>query len=159
MAAQSADLWTLAALGPFGECENAAFAGKVTTGVATPPRSSFRGASETSEPGISRFRVWSCGPSRNDGRKPHPRRLRLQPLELRQLMPKPGELPLGVMPRIGAADLARLCQRDLALEMPDQRRHAMRLHRRQQRIEVSRGELRDFVQRALLQHRLETLID
>src|SRR5258707_5833684 len=29
--------------------------------------SSFRGASETSEPGISRFRVWSFGPSRNDG--------------------------------------------------------------------------------------------
>ncbi len=29
---------------------------------------SFRGASETSEPGISRFRVWSFGPSRNDDR-------------------------------------------------------------------------------------------
>jgi len=28
-------------------------------------RASFRGASGTSEPGISRFRVWSCGPSRN----------------------------------------------------------------------------------------------
>src|SRR5258708_35536511 len=28
---------------------------------------SFRGAKETSEPGISRFRVWSFGPSRNDG--------------------------------------------------------------------------------------------
>src|SRR5579872_2522516 len=26
----------------------------------------IRGASETSEPGISRFRVWSFGPSRND---------------------------------------------------------------------------------------------
>ena len=29
--------------------------------------SSFRGASGASEPGISRFRVWSFGPSRNDG--------------------------------------------------------------------------------------------
>jgi hypothetical protein len=28
--------------------------------------SPFQGASETSEPGISRFRVWSFGPSRND---------------------------------------------------------------------------------------------
>src|ERR1700730_17168306 len=30
---------------------------------------SFRGASETSEPGISRFRVRSFGPSRNDALK------------------------------------------------------------------------------------------
>src|ERR1700734_1353701 len=28
---------------------------------------SFRGVSGASGPGISRFRVWSCGPSRNDG--------------------------------------------------------------------------------------------
>ena len=34
---------------------------------AIQPRPSFRGASEASEPGISRFRVWSFGPSRNDG--------------------------------------------------------------------------------------------
>jgi hypothetical protein len=31
---------------------------------------SFRDASETSEPGIWRFRVWSFGPSRNDGVNP-----------------------------------------------------------------------------------------
>jgi hypothetical protein len=38
--------------------------------------SSFRGASKTSEPGISRFRVWSFGPSRNDQKAGLLRRLR-----------------------------------------------------------------------------------
>src|SRR5882724_7269663 len=33
---------------------------------AATKKTSFRGTSETSEPGISRFRVWSFGPSRND---------------------------------------------------------------------------------------------
>jgi hypothetical protein len=35
---------------------------------------SFRGAREASEPGISRFRVWSFGPSRNDDCAPSQRR-------------------------------------------------------------------------------------
>src|SRR5579872_1567436 len=35
-------------------------------GVGATVSPSFRGASEASEPGISRFRVWSFGPSRND---------------------------------------------------------------------------------------------
>src|SRR5665213_1698061 len=99
---------------------------------------SFRGASETSEPGIWRFRVWSFGPSRNDCGEPIPRRTRLYPFEFRQLMPEPGELSLGVMAGIGAADRGRLVQRDLALQMPDQRRHAVGLHRWQQRIELAR---------------------
>src|ERR1700733_14070174 len=72
---------------------------------------------------------------------PLPRRFRLHPFKLRQLVPKPGELPLGVMARIGAADLAGFVARDLALEVTYQRRHAMSLHRRQQRIELARGEL------------------
>ena len=42
------------------------------------------------------------------------RRLRLHPFELRQLVPEPGELPLGVVPGVGAADLGGLLQRDLA---------------------------------------------
>ena len=50
-------------------------------------------------------------------------------------------------------------QRDLAPEMPDQRRHAMGLHRRQQRIELSRGESRDLVERAASQHRIEARVD
>ena len=33
--------------------------------------------------------------------QPPPRRLRRHPFELRQLMPKPGELPLGVVPGVG----------------------------------------------------------
>ena len=74
--------------------------------------------------------------------QPLPRRLRLHPFEFRQLMPEPGELPLGVVPGVGAADLGGLLQADLALEMPDQRRHAMGLHRRQQRIELSRRQAR-----------------
>src|ERR1700687_4054363 len=71
---------------------------------------------------------------RNDGCETPPRLLRIHPLALRHLMPEPGELPLGVMPGIGAADVSRLCERDLALEMPDQPRDAMGLHRRQQGI-------------------------
>src|SRR6202142_905979 len=51
--------------------------------------------------------------------------LRLHPGEFRQLMPEPGELPLGVMPGVGAADVCRLFQGDFALQVPDQRRHAM----------------------------------
>src|SRR3984957_2570235 len=63
------------------------------------------------------------------------------------------------MARISAADLARLVTRDLALEVTYQRRHAMRLHRRQQRIEFARGELLDLFQCAALKHRLEPRID
>src|ERR1700684_1467901 len=87
--------------------------------------SSFRGARETSAPGISRCRGWSFGPSWNARGEPPPRLHRLHPLEFRQLVPEPGELPLGVMAGIGAADLGHLLPRDLALEMADQRRHAM----------------------------------
>src|SRR6185312_6266559 len=68
---------------------------------------SFRGASETSEPGNSRFRVWSFEPSLNDCGEPIPRRLRLYPFEFPQLVPEPGELSLGVMAGVGAAGRRR----------------------------------------------------
>ena len=46
---------------------------------------------------------------------------------------------LGVaLAGIGAAALRRLLARNLAPELPDQRRHAMGLHRGQQRIETPR---------------------
>src|SRR5215510_15559735 len=67
---------------------------------------------------------------RNDGvpsngsLQPSPRRLRPHPFELRQLMPEPGELPLGIMAGIGAADCGGLCQGEFALQMLHQRRHA-----------------------------------
>ena len=99
---------------------------------------SFRGASIASEPqmrladrGISRFRVWSLGPSRNDPSHLHLRLLRGHPFKLRQLVPEPGELPLGVMAGVGAANVRGLIEGDLATQMPDQRRHTMGFHCRQ----------------------------
>ena len=80
--------------------------------------------------------------------QPRRRRFRLHPFELRQLVPEPGELPFGIVPRIGAADLGGFLERDLTFEMPQQRWHAMRFHRRQQRIKLSSGEPRYFLQRA-----------
>src|SRR5665213_3007207 len=70
-------------------------------------------------------------------------------------MPKPGELPFGIMPSVAAADLSGLFQRDFALQMRHQRRYAMGLHRRQQGIEFSRSERGDLVQRASFQHGIE----
>src|ERR1700751_5063473 len=54
------------------------------------------------------------------------RLVRLDPGKLRQLMPEPSELPLGIMTGVGTSDLGGLLQRELADKMPDQRRHAMR---------------------------------
>ena len=62
-------------------------------------------------------------------------------------MPKPGELPLRIMPGVGAADRGGLFEGNLAGKMTDQRRHAMRLHRRQQRIKFSQCKRRDFIER------------
>ena len=50
---------------------------------------------------------------------PPPHRFRLHPLELRQLVSEPGELPLGVMAGIGAADFGGLFARDFADEVAD----------------------------------------
>ena len=48
------------------------------------PRHRHSGAMRSIEPGISRFRVWSCGPSRNDGvwnlRGPYHRRVFARPV-------------------------------------------------------------------------------
>lgn len=81
------------------------------------------------------------------------------PCELRKLVPKPGELTLGVMTGIGLADLDSLFSRDLSGQISDQRRHAMGFHRRQQRIEPARSQSRNLFQRPCLHHRPEALVD
>jgi len=54
---------------------------------------------------------------------------RVHPGKFRQLVPEPGELPLGVMAGIGAADRGRLFQRNLIFEMGDQRwRETLEVH-------------------------------
>src|SRR4030088_3565197 len=92
-------------------------------------------------PGIHTSQWWLWIPGsfalltpRNDAFQPPPRLLRLHPLKFRQLMPEPCELPLGVVAAMGAADRSGFVPRDLSANMPDQRRHAVGLHRRQQRI-------------------------
>src|SRR3954463_12889075 len=57
----------------------------------------------SSWPGLARHDP--LGLSRPGSFKPRRRCFRLHPLKLRQLMPKPGELPFGVMAGVGAADL------------------------------------------------------
>src|ERR1700676_3352287 len=94
---------------------------------------------------------WLCIPfasltPRNDTSKPSARLVRLHPLKFRQLMPEPGELPLGVMAGIGAGDRSRLFNANVAPEVPEQRRHAMGLRRRQQRIEPPRRQRRHLLQ-------------
>src|ERR1700687_3676830 len=49
--------------------------------------------------------------------EPRPRLVRLHPLKFRQLMPEPGELPLGVMAGIGAGDRSRLFNANVAPEV------------------------------------------
>ena len=85
--------------------------------------------------------------------------LRRHPRPVAELMAKPGELALGVVPRVEPGAARRLLERDLAGEMTDQPRHAVRLHRRQQRIELARRKLPHLVQRPGGQHRVEAGID
>ena len=68
-------------------------------------------------------------------------------------------MPLGIVAGVGAADRGGVLQTELAAQMPDQSRHAMRLHRGQQRIEASGGEPLDLLQGAGAQHGVETGID
>src|SRR4051794_31847690 len=74
-------------------------------------------------------------------------------------MPKPGGLPLGVAPGVALAAFCRFVERDLAREISDEPGHAMRLHRRQRRVEMTRRELSHFVERAGRQHGVEARVD
>ena len=86
-------------------------------------------------------------------------RFGLKPCPARHLVAKPGDLPLGVAAGVGLAALGRLGERDLAREMPPQPRHAVRLHRRQHRVEIARGERPHLVERAGRQHGVEARVD
>ena len=90
------------------------------------------------------------GPFGVGGRHPGP---------VRQLMAEPGGLALGVAAGVALAALGGFGERDLAREVAHQPRHAMRLHRRQARIEAARSERRDLVKRAGCQHRVEARVD
>ena len=93
--------------------------------------------------------LWSLRPQRRKGAQDFGESaFGRHPGPVRQLMPHPGELPLGVAARVVLSALGRLRQRDLAVEMPDQPRHAVRLHGGQQRIELARRERAHFVERA-----------
>src|ERR1700722_409919 len=91
--------------------------------------------------------------------EPLERRLRRHPRPVAELVAKPGELALGVVPRVELGAARRLLERNLAGEMTDQPRHAVRLHRRQQRIEPARRKLPHLVQRAGGQHCVEAGVD
>ncbi len=61
----------------------------------------------------------------------HPALRSARPPSIPHLMPEPGHLPLGIGARIGLATRDRLRQRQIAVEMGDQPRHAMGAHHRQ----------------------------
>src|SRR5690242_15359434 len=94
-----------------------------------------------------------------DRAQPFLRRFRLHPGKLRQLMPKPGELALGVVSGVGLAKRRCLLKADRSPKVADQRRYAVRLHRRQERVELSLREPSHFFQRAALEHRIKTRIN
>ncbi len=74
-------------------------------------------------------------------------------------MAKPRELALGVMAGVLLGLLDRLGQGNRTFEMPDQPRHAMRFHGRQQGIEAALPQRARFVERAGLHHEFEAEVD
>jgi hypothetical protein len=63
-------------------------------------------------------------------------------------MPRESELTLGVTARVELAAHDRLVARHAAIEGSDEMRDAMRAHRRQSGIELSRTQGGDFLKRA-----------
>ena len=63
------------------------------------------------------------------------------------------------MAGVGPSDRGCLGEREFATGVPDQRRHAVRFHCRQQGIEFSRCQAGYFFQRAGLEHGIETRVD
>ena len=70
------------------------------------------------------------------------------PGERRHLVAGPGELAFGVVAGVGQRQGAGFGERQAAVEMGDQMRHAVGAHHRQRRVEFPRRERRDFVERA-----------
>src|ERR1043165_1294934 len=74
-------------------------------------------------------------------------------------MARPGELALGVTPRVVLGAVGSMLQRNLAVEMPNQPRHAMRFHDRKQRIKLARCECAYFIECTASEHRVEARIN
>jgi len=74
-------------------------------------------------------------------------------------MAKPSALALAVTPGVALCPFHRRDQIDLAAEMPDQPRHAVRFHGGERRVEAARRECPHLVKRAGAQHGIETPID
>src|SRR3569623_2128863 len=91
--------------------------------------------------------------------QPRPRGFGRDPLELRQLVPEPCELALGVVAGVDLADGDGLVPRQLTRKMADQRWIAMRLHRRLLRIEPARGHSCRLLLRAPSGLRDDALVD
>src|SRR5206468_3851299 len=87
------------------------------------------------------------------------RRAERRPGPIRQLMAKPSALALAVTPGVALGAIHRRGQVDLAVEMPDQPRHAVRLHGRERRIEIPAPQRAHLLERAGGQHGIETDID
>jgi len=74
-------------------------------------------------------------------------------------MAHPGELALGVAPGVILSALRRFFPRNLAVEMPDEPRHAVRLHGREDRIELPRSQRAHLIDCPGREHRIEARID
>jgi hypothetical protein len=85
--------------------------------------------------------------------------IRRKPQEFRQLMAREGELAFDVGAGVALAEARRFLQRDAALEIRDEMRHAMRAHDRQRGIELALAQRIHFLERAGEEHRVEALVD
>ena len=85
--------------------------------------------------------------------------LRRDPGPAGHLVAEPGELPLHVAPRVRLPARDGLLQRRLAIEMGEEPGHAVRAHDRQRRVEAARRERLHLLQRALLHHGAEAVVD
>src|SRR5262245_27874882 len=74
-------------------------------------------------------------------------------------MSEPGALALGVTSGVALAALGGLIERNLALEIAAQPRHAMCFHGRQRRIETARRKHPHLIERTRRQHGIEARVD
>src|SRR5262249_16665049 len=74
-------------------------------------------------------------------------------------MAKPSALPLAVMPDLALCFIRRRGQIDLAVEMPDQPRHAVSFHGGERDVETAASERAHLLERAGCQHGIEPGID
>src|SRR5208337_3879925 len=87
------------------------------------------------------------------------RRLRRDPFEPLELMARPGELALGVVPGVEFGAFGGRGKLEVPFQMRDEMPDPMCAHDGQLRVELATGEGLDFVERALFQHRVEAGVD